>query len=130
MPIPLDERLVESTTAALELYGVHLGRPLGLYAALADEGPLTATELADAAGIGDRDGRDGLEPPGVAPYLVGAAAPGPAGQRRFALPAAHVGALVDADDPAHLSPLADMVAGIGNVLPEVVAGYRTGAGEP
>ena len=30
MTISLDERLVESVTAALEVYGVHLGRALGL----------------------------------------------------------------------------------------------------
>ena len=39
------------------------------------------------------------------------------------LPPEHVGALVDVDDAAHVSPLADMVAGIGQVLPEVVEAW-------
>jgi ubiquinone/menaquinone biosynthesis C-methylase UbiE len=130
MDVPLDERLVEGVTAALELYGVHLGRALGLYAALADRGPLTPRELADATGIDDRYAREWLEQQAVSAYLVVDGPSPSAEQRRYALPEGHVGALVDADDPAHVSPLADMVAGIGHVLPEVVAAYRTGAGVP
>jgi SAM-dependent methyltransferase len=130
MNITLDERLVESATAALEIYGVHLGRALGLYAALADRGPLTAAELADVAGIDARYAREWLEQQAVAAYLVVEDFRASAEQRRFALPADHIGALVDVDDAAHVSPLADMVAGIGHALPEVVDAYRTGAGVP
>ncbi len=130
MTISLDERLVESVTAALEVYGVHLGRALGLYAALADRGALTAAELADAAGIDDRYAREWLEQQAVAGYLVVGDPSQSAGQRRYVLPAEHLGALVDVDDAAHVSPLADMVAGIGQVLPEVAEAYRTGAGVP
>ena len=130
MTTSLDERLVEGVTAALEMYGVHLGRTLGLYAALSDRGPLTAGELADVAGIDQRYAREWLEQQAVAAYLV-VAEPSPSGeQRRYALPSDHVGALVDVDDPAHVSPLVDMVAGIGGVLPELVDAYRTGAGVP
>lgn len=128
MTTSLDQRLVESATSALEIYGVHLGRTLGLYAALADRGPLTAVELAEVAGIDDRYAREWLEQQAVAAYLVVDEQAAPAGQRRYALPSDHVGALVDVDDAAHVSPLADMVAGIGHVLPEVVAAYRSGAG--
>ena len=86
MTVPLDERLVESVTAALELYGVHLGRALGLYAALADRGPLTPGELADATGIDVRYAREWLEQQAVAAYLV-VDEPDPAAeQRRYALP--------------------------------------------
>ena len=130
MTISLDDRLVESVTAALEVYGVHLGRALGLYAALADRGPLNAAELADAAGIDDRYAREWLEQQAVAAFLVVDEPSRSAEQRRYALPEDHVGALVDVDDPAHVSPLTDMVAGIGEVLPEVVEAYRTGSGVP
>ncbi len=130
MTTPLDERLVESATAALEVYGVHLGRALGLYATLADRGPLNATELADAAGIDERYAREWLEQQAVAAYLVVDEPSRSAEQRRYTLPEDHVSALVDVDDPAHVSPLADMVAGIGQVLPEVVLAYRSGSGVP
>ncbi len=116
MTISLDDRLVESVTAALEVYGVHLGRALGLYAPLADRGPLTAVELADAAGIDDRYAREWLEQQAVSAYLVVDDPSRPAEQRRYALPPEHVGVLVDVDDAAHVSPLADMVAGIGHVI--------------
>jgi 2-polyprenyl-3-methyl-5-hydroxy-6-metoxy-1,4-benzoquinol methylase len=130
MTMSLDERLVESVTAALEVYGVHLGRALGLYAPLADRGPLTAVELADTAGVDDRCAREWLEQQAVAGYLVVDDPSRPAEQRRYVLPREHVGVLVDVDDAAHVSPLADMVAGIGQVLREVVESYRTGAGVP
>ena len=130
MTTSLDERLVESTTAALELYGVHLGRALGLYTALAGRGPLTAGELADEAGVDARYAREWLEQQAVAAYLAVDDVTRPADQRRYVLPAEHAGALVDVDDAAHVSPLADMVVGIGQVLSEVVAAYRTGGGVP
>ena len=47
----LVERLFENTIGALELFSVHLGWRLGLYAALRDAQSLTAGELAAAAGI-------------------------------------------------------------------------------
>jgi 2-polyprenyl-3-methyl-5-hydroxy-6-metoxy-1,4-benzoquinol methylase len=38
--------------------------------------------------------------------------------------------LVLADDPAHISPVADMIAGIGGVLDELADAYRGGTGVP
>jgi len=46
----LTERLFNATIQSLELYGVYLGRSLGLYRALHREGSLNARELAAAAG--------------------------------------------------------------------------------
>ena len=66
----------------------------------------------------------------MAAYLVVEDASRPADQRRYVLPTEHTGALVDVDDTAHVSPLADMVVGIGQALSEVVAAYRTGGGVP
>ena len=117
MTTSLDERLVESTTAALELYGVHLGRALGLYTALAGRGPLTAGELADEAGIDARYAREWLEQQAVAgvPRRRRRDAPPPT-QRRYVLPEAPRRSAGGPDDAAHVSPLADMVVGIGQVL--------------
>ena len=44
----LVERLFAATINALELSAVYLGTELGLYRALADRGPLTPPDLADA----------------------------------------------------------------------------------
>jgi hypothetical protein len=68
----LSARLIQSTTQALELYGIYLGKELGLYAV--------------------------------------------------------ANVLVSEDHPAHLAPLAQMVAGIGGALDRMAQAYRTGGG--
>src|SRR5690606_27629331 len=125
-PTPLDARLIESTTAALEMFGVYLGDRLGLYAALGDGKPVTAAELAARAGIHPRYAREWLEQQAVAGVLAVEDPGADADRRRFRLPAEHVGVLVDPEDGAHLAPLARMLAGIGRALEEVVAAYRSG----
>jgi SAM-dependent methyltransferase len=125
----LDERLVDATTGALELFGVHLGVRLGLYEALGST-PRTAAELADATGIAPRYAREWLEQQAVAGFLTVDDAAAPADDRRFALPDAHVGALVDPVALDHVAPLARMVVGIAAVLDEVEQAYRNGGGVP
>jgi len=127
---PLDARVLRSAIGALELFGLYLGDRLGLYAALRDGKAVTVDELATRAGIHPRYAREWLEQQAVAGVLAVDDPSAAAEARRFRLPAAHVGVLVDADDPAHLAPLARMAAGIGRVLEEVVAAYRSGGGVP
>ncbi|GAA0522011.1 SAM-dependent methyltransferase [Paractinoplanes deccanensis] len=132
MPAPatdtLAERVVSATTAALELYGIHLGRRLDLYAELAEE-PLTYPQLARRAGIAPRYAREWLEQQAVAGILH-TSPEDPAEARRYALPEAYRPVLLEADHPAHVAPLADMVAGIAGVLGRLPDAYRTGAGVP
>ena len=126
----LDERLLNATIGALELFGVYLGTRLGLYRALHAADGSTPDELADATGIDGRYAREWLEHQAVAGLLTvdhAAAAPE---QRIYRLPSDHVGALVDAVDAAHVAPFADMLVGIAGALDEVVAAYRTGDGVP
>jgi SAM-dependent methyltransferase len=131
MPTPtLDERLLEATTGTLELFGVYLGSRLGLYRAVAEHGRLTASELAELAGIHPRYAREWLEQQAVAGFVVVDDAARPAEARRYRLPADHAGVLVDPQDPAHVAPFADMVVGIARALDEVVAAYRDGTGVP
>ena len=126
----LTTRLIESTIHALELFGIHLGKELGLYAALQSRGPLTAPELASAAGIALRYAREWLEQQAVAGLLDVSGASGAADERRYSLPPEHANVLVTEDHPSHLAPLAQMVAGIGGALDRVVEAYRTGDGVP
>ena len=124
----LTTRLIESATHALELYGIYLGKELGLYAALHAHGPLTPPALATAAGIARRYAREWLEQQAVAGLLQVSGPSQPADERRYSLPPDHVSALVIEDDPSHLAPLAQMVAGIGGTLDRVLEAYRTGGG--
>jgi 2-polyprenyl-3-methyl-5-hydroxy-6-metoxy-1,4-benzoquinol methylase len=54
----------------------------------------------------------------------------PASERHYVLPTEYAPVLADEDDPAHVAPLAQMVAGIGAALPQVVEAYRAGTGVP
>jgi len=126
----LTTRLLESAVQTLELFGVYLGKELGLYEALQSGGALTPVELAGKTGIAPRYAREWLEQQAVAGFLVveqPAAAPD---ERRYRLPTEHVNVLVTEDHPAHLAPLAQMVAGIGGALGHVLAAYRSGEGVP
>jgi 2-polyprenyl-3-methyl-5-hydroxy-6-metoxy-1,4-benzoquinol methylase len=128
MTTPFDARVLESAIGALELFGIYLGDRLGLYDALRDGAPVTPGELAARAGIAPRYAREWLEQQAVAGVLAVAEPSADAEARRYQLPAAHAGVLLDPEDGAHLAPLARMVAGIGRALEEVVAAYRSGGG--
>jgi precorrin-6B methylase 2 len=132
MTIDLTQRLMDHTIGTLELFAVHIGRRLGLYAALDRHGPLTVPQLAERAGIDARYAREWLEQQAVAGVLdVSATGAGARDEdRRFALPAAHRGALLDPIDGDHLAPFAGMVVAIANVLDDVIDAFRTGAGVP
>ena len=124
----LTSRLLQSTIQALELYGVYLGKELGLYAALQSCGPLAPVELARQAGIAPRYAREWLEQQAVAGMLVVDHASAPPDERRYRLPDEHVNVLVTEDHPNHLAPLAQMVAGIGGALEHVLTAYRSDTG--
>ena len=123
----LAERLFEATLGALELFSVHIGWRLGLYAELADWGPATSEDLARRAEIDERYAREWLEQQAVA-GLLETDDNLPARERVYRLPPEHAEVLADPDSPAYLAPFGPMLAGIGGALPEVVAAYRSGAG--
>lgn len=91
---------------------------------------VTPPELAHATGIAPRYAREWLEQQAVAGLLRVESSAAPADERRYWLPAEHANVLVNQDHPAHLAPLAQMVAGIGGVLDHVVRAYRSGGGVP
>lgn len=126
----LTTRLLHSTIHTLEIFSVYLGKELGLYAVLASGARTTPPELARAAGIAPRYAREWLEQQAVAGFLRVEPGTASADERRYWLPAEHVNVLVTEDHPAHLAPLAQMVAGIAGVLDQVVGAYRSGGGVP
>jgi 2-polyprenyl-3-methyl-5-hydroxy-6-metoxy-1,4-benzoquinol methylase len=125
----LVERLFGATIGALELYSVYLGVELGLYRALAEDGPLTPGELAERAGIAPRYAREWLEQQAVA-GLLDADGTHNGERRRYRLDAEHARVLAEPEDAAHVAPFAHMLVGIGRVLPDVAAAYRSGGGVP
>jgi pimeloyl-ACP methyl ester carboxylesterase len=127
----LAERLVDAATGTLELFSVHLGLELGLYEAVA-EAPLTARGLAERTRIAERYAREWLEQQAVAGLLevTTDSSGGTADDREYAMPAAHRPVLLDATDASHVAPVADIVVGIGGVVSELPAAYRSGSGVP
>lgn len=124
----ITERLFNATIQTLELFGVYLGRTLGLYRALHREGPLNALDLARVAGIDSRYAREWLEQQAVASFLVVDEDSMNPDERSFRLPQEYVGVLVEDDDPTHVAPFAHMIVGIAGVLPQVAQAYRDGTG--
>jgi 2-polyprenyl-3-methyl-5-hydroxy-6-metoxy-1,4-benzoquinol methylase len=126
----LSERLFQATIHSLELFSIYLGKRLGLYAALAKHGPLNAAELARETGIAARYAREWLEQQAVAGFLAAEAVNGDPEAVRYRLPEAHARVLCEDGHPAHVAPFAQMIAGIGAALPDVVAAYTSGRGVP
>jgi hypothetical protein len=65
----LTTRLLQATIHTLELYGIYLGKELGLYDALKSGRRITPPELAHVAGIASRYAREWLEQQAVAGFL-------------------------------------------------------------
>src|SRR6266566_4493747 len=100
----LVERLFMDAISAFDLLSVYLGDVLGLYRTLADKGPLTSAELAEAAGIHERYSREWLEQQAASDLLELE----PNGdERRFRLPEGHDEALLEAFRTGNGAPYAD-----------------------
>jgi 2-polyprenyl-3-methyl-5-hydroxy-6-metoxy-1,4-benzoquinol methylase len=123
-------RLFSATIGALELFHVYIGERLGLYRALAAEGPLNAAGLASAAGINPRYAREWLEQQAVAGILSLEAGGQDAEARRYALPRGHAEVLSDADSINFVASFGRAMVGVGTAMPSVLDAFRTGGGVP
>ena len=118
----LVERLFEAVLGFNDLYAIYIGDRLGLYAALADRGPSTPADLAQATGTHERYLREWLEHQAVGSVLDVDE------EGRFSLPPGHDEVLLDKDSPAHMAAFARMMVGIVQPLPAVLDAFRTGEG--
>jgi len=123
----LVERLFLNAVGAFDLFSVYLGDRLGLYRVIADDGPLTSAELADAAGVHERYAREWLEHQAASELLDVDANEG---ERRFSLPEGHREALLDVSSLNYVAPLGRAVLASVRPLDALVAAFRTGEGVP
>lgn len=123
----LVERLFMNAIGAFDLISVYIGEELGLYRALADKGPLTSSELAQAAGIHERYAREWLEQQAASDLLT---AEGEEGSRRFRLPEGHDEALLDASSLNYIAPMARGVLASIRPIDAVLEAMRSGGGVP
>jgi SAM-dependent methyltransferase len=126
----LAERLFQATLSTWDIATVYLGHRLGLYRALSEVEPATASELAAASGLAERYTREWLEQQTVSGLLECENPSAAERDRRFAIPAGHGAVLVDVDDPNFLAPLAQITVGALHPLPALLRAFRTGDGVP
>ena len=123
----LAERLFMNAIGAFDLFSVYLGDTLGLYRCLAERGPLTSAELADAAGVHERYAREWLEQQAASDVLE---AEGDGEQRRFRLPEGHDEALLDVSSLSYVAPMARAVLASIRPIDAVLDAVRNGGGVP
>jgi 2-polyprenyl-3-methyl-5-hydroxy-6-metoxy-1,4-benzoquinol methylase len=124
----LIERLLESASGVFTIFAIYLGDRLGFYQALAEGGPLTASELASRTSTQERYAREWLEQQTVTGILQVDDATAAAAARRFRLPPGHAEVLVERDSLNYLAPLAQTIVGATRPLPAVLEAYRHGGG--
>ncbi len=112
---------------ALEILTVYLGERLGLYRALAADGPATSTELAGRTGTSERYVREWLEHQAASGLLgVDDPAAGPL-TRRYRMPPAHAAVLADPDDVRYRAFNGVEIARAARQLPDLADAFRTGS---
>jgi 2-polyprenyl-3-methyl-5-hydroxy-6-metoxy-1,4-benzoquinol methylase len=126
----LVERLFEAVLSFNDLHMVYVGDRLGLYRALADGGPTTSVELAQATGTHERYVREWLEHQAVGGLLEVDDASLEAKARRYRLPTGHVEVLLERDSLNYLAPFVRMMVGLARPLPAVLEAFRSGGGVP
>jgi SAM-dependent methyltransferase len=111
----------------VEVVSMFIGDRLGWYRSLADEGPASASELAERTGTQVRYAREWLEQQAVAGLLVVDEDGGP-DERRFAIPASTAEVMTDPTSLAYLVPIGRMFGAVGPALPRLLEAYRNGGG--
>ncbi len=127
-PGRLMERVFAASIEAQYLAGMHIGRELGLYAALRDRGPATPPRLAEATGCDARYVREWLEFQAVGDILAVAVPSDDPDARVYALPAGHAEALLDHTSPNSAGPFGQFVVGEIMGLQRTIDAFRTGEG--
>jgi 2-polyprenyl-3-methyl-5-hydroxy-6-metoxy-1,4-benzoquinol methylase len=124
------ERVMNSVAGALALFTGYIGDRLGLYTALAQNGPMTSEQLAQRTGTHERYIREWLEQQTVAGFLSVDNPEAGAFDRQYRMPAGHGEVLTDTESLEYLAPVFQLIAGIAKPLPEILEAFRTGKGVP
>ena len=126
----LVERIFYGGIAVLEMLSIYVGDRLGLYRTLADGGPLTASKLAQSAGIDERYAREWLEQQAVAGVLEVETESADGAKRTYRLAPGHAAALLNGDSVNYLLPITWAIPGLAAMLPALLTAYRRGGGVP
>jgi SAM-dependent methyltransferase len=116
-------KVVTDTAAALSAPLVLMGDRLGLYQALASEGPVTSQELAARTGLHERYVREWLLNQTASGYIEYDPT-----SERYTLPPEHALALTDTTSSAYVGGLFYMVEAVLKVQERIAGAFRTGEG--
>jgi SAM-dependent methyltransferase len=116
-------RAVDEVGASLNCALVVMGDRLGYYRALADRGPLTAPELAQATSTGERYATEWLNAQAAGGFVTYDPA-----SARYTLPAEHAVALTDESSPAYLPGIFQIAFGTISDASRIFDRARTGDG--
>ena len=125
----LGERIFAACLGAFDVQTIHIGRRLGLYAAL-EVRDRTSAELAEATDTDERYVREWLEQQAVAGIIDVSEPSHDDSARRYALRPGYAEVLLDRDSSWYFGPAASMVAAAGTQLPALAEAFRTGGGVP
>ena len=104
---------------------ISTGHKLGLYRALAGQGPLSSHEVAARTGCDERYVREWLNSQVAGAYIVYHEE-----SETYELPAEHVPVLADEDSPLFLPPAFEVPASMWFDQEKTLAAFRSGAGVP
>jgi SAM-dependent methyltransferase len=121
-------RLNASLLGMVDILTIYLGDRLGLYAALAEHGPLTSVELAELTDTHERYVREWLEQQAVSGVLDVYDQALPASLRRYDLSPAHAEILLDGDSLNYMAPLARIMVSVAGPLPRLLEAFKSGGG--
>lgn len=116
-------RVLGDLSAAMTGVMVHLGHELGLYRALDAHGPLSSSQLAERASVGERYAREWLHQQRAAGYLDYDPE-----HAKFRLAPGASAVLVAEDSPAFLPPAFDIVASMWADEARLARAFRSSEG--
>ena len=126
----LVERLFMAAVGTWDLLAVYVGDRLGLYRMLAERGPSTSSELANATGLSERYVREWLEQQATSGILEVGRTGGDGATLTYSLPVGHDEALVDDASLNCIAPLGQLVVACTRPMDAVLEAFRTGEGVP
>jgi SAM-dependent methyltransferase len=128
---PIEElvgRLFMEGVGTMHVFTVYLGVKLGLFRALADGGPQTVSELADATGLDPWYVHEWLQAETIAGLVI--ADGDDLWEASFSVAEGVRETLVEETSPAYLGGLSFAASAVGRVVPDLLDAFRTGSGVP
>jgi ubiquinone/menaquinone biosynthesis C-methylase UbiE len=116
-------QVVTDLSAAMAGVMTNIGHKLGLYRAIAENGPMNSHELARITNTNERSVREWLNAQVAGGYVLF-----DTNTRQYSLPAEHAFVLANPDSPAFLPPAFDVAASLWHGEDQILAAFRSGKG--